>query len=446
MFNFMNGGRGSLMDEAGDLGGGGGIAPVIEAPEEGAELDESQVADPDAEPDAEVDGEPEAGEKPAAVAPFALVVDSKSGRNLAPEVKATFDQIKTTNPALEKSLRAAVFQHDRLVAAAPGGVKEIEGLRQTIETLGGENGIEEITHEVEGWRQFDQQYMAGDPKALEFLMESPQTQDAFLKIAPMAFGKYAELHPDGYTYQVCSAVVMHMRDSEIPMHMTLLGRAIADNPQAMEAFNQIQGYMRWMQGVAGKSPEPPKRAAADTRGADLDTRERTLTQKEWLTETAAATDGAVKTEFDKLAQGRTVTAGNKSAIKVLYERRMERLVAPGTPHHTKLQAYLAANDREGFRRYAAGIDRTEMPKALRAAFDEIMPGKTGPKPAANGASGTNGTSAAPGLPGKPSTGFTWTGKSPATDEIDYRSSFNTPANYMKGQAVLKDGRRVQWKR
>jgi len=93
-------------------------------------------------------------------------------------------------------------------------------------------------------------------------------------------------------------------------------------------------------------------------------------------------------------------------------------------------------------KYAAKLDREELPKALRAAFDTIMPGKPGPRP---------GTAPAPknGAParGMPiAQGFVQIAKQPATSEIDFRNPFNNAQNFQAGKAVLTNGKRVQWQK
>ena len=112
-------------------------------------------------------------------------------------------------------------------------------------------------------------------------------------------------------------------------------------------------------------------------------------------------------------------------------------------HKETLDRYFAAKDKPGFLRYASSISKTEVPKALREAFDAVLPSKPGPRP---------GTAPAPknGAPPARNTpiaqGFTQVAKQPATNEIDYKNRLNTTQLFQSGKAILKNGQRVQWQK
>ena len=166
------------------------------------------------------------------------VIDNK----LSAPAKAALDQIRTSNPTLATTLQRALFLQDRILRELPGGMKELQTMRQRIEELGGETGIQEFRGELDGWRAFDQQYTAADPKVLDFLTNTPEAQDAFLKIAPMAFNKFAELNPDGYASYLARAVISDMEKERLPLAMMRLQDFIGENPRAIEVYNQIAQY------------------------------------------------------------------------------------------------------------------------------------------------------------------------------------------------------------
>jgi hypothetical protein len=107
-----------------------------------------------------------------------------------------------------------------------------------------------------------------------------------------------------------------------------------------------------------------------------------------------------------------------------------------------LDRYFSAKDRDGFMRYASNLNKTELPKALREAFDMIMPSRPGPNPG----TATPAKNGAPAKPGTIAEGFTSVSKQPGAGEIDYNNQFNIPANFMSGKAILKGGKKVQWTR
>jgi len=185
----------------------------------------------------------------------------------------------------------------------------------------------------------------------------------------------------------------------------------------------------------------PGKSAPDNRGSELDQREAALTRNEWKAATAGEQAAAYQNEWKALAGTRQISATQKAAIEELFESRLNRAI--NGKHKETLDRYFAAKDKPGFLRYASSISKTEVPKALREAFDAVLPSKPGPRP---------GTAPAPknGAPPARNTpiaqGFTQVAKQPATHEIDYKNRLNTTQLFQSGKAILKNGQRVQWQK
>jgi hypothetical protein len=365
------------------------------------------------------------------------------GGKLSADAKKHLDELKATNPGLAKSLQKALFKSAEIDRELPGGLKEVRELRQTIETLGGPSGVQEMQAEVNGFREFDQQYTQADPKAIEFMTSDPQGQEAFVKLMPAAFQKFEQLHPDGFSQYMAQVIGGTLGQHGIPLALERLADFIGDNPKAVEQWNKLAGFVKFIGDLSQKQVQAPKfgSGAPDTNGQQQFEQEKQAFEREkWKTATAGEQVQVYQSEWAKLAGTRQVSATQKAAIEELFESRLNRAIKNG--HTEKLDRYFAAKDRDGFMRYASNLNKTEVPKALREAFDAVMPSRPGPK-AGTAPAPKNGVAPKPGTA---SEGFMMIAKQPGSGEIDYNNQFNIPANFMSGKAILKGGKKVQWNR
>ncbi len=379
------------------------------------------------------------GSQPAIEAPAKPLID---GGKLSAEAKETIDKIKLENPALAKAIQRALFKEAEIAKALPGGIKEVQQLRQTIETLGGEHGIADLQKEIAGFHGFDEQYTAGDPKALEFMTSDDAGKEAFLKLMPHALQKFEALHPDGFSNYMAQVISGTMASYNVPLALALLGRSIKDNPEAQEQYAVLEKFYNSIGQIASKQVTPPKfQTAAPDNGRAQFEQERTAFEREkWKNETATQQRPAFESEWNRLVAGRKLTNTQTLAIQELFESRFNKSI--NGQHAQTLQRYFDAKDKSGFLKYAAKLDSEVLPQALRAAFDAVMPGKPGPRP--NTPAVPNGKQPAKGVP--IAQGFVQVAAQPKTNEIDYRNSFNNAANFQAGKAILVGGKRVQWQK
>ncbi len=405
---------------------------------------DAEPVDTGAEPVSEPDpagAEPVAEPGAPAVAEPAKLID---GGKLTAEAKATIDKIKAENPALGNQLQRALFKNAEIERALPGGLKELNTLRQTVETLGGEHGIQELQTEVNGFRQFDEQFTAGDPKAIEFMTSDPSGQEAFVKLMPSALGKFLELHPSGYSQYMAQVFSGDLSNAGIPLALMRIADFLGDNAQAKEQWQKISDYVNRVGQLASQQVDNPKfaKAAPDNRAGELDQREATLTRNEWKTESSGEQRSVFESEWNRLAAGRKLSDAQTAAVKELFESRLNKAV--NGKHQETLERYFSAKDKAGFLRYASSINKTELPKALREAFDAVIPAKPGPRPGSAPAPKPTNGKPANGMP--IAQGFVQVAQRPSTAEIDMRNPFNNPKNFLDGKAILKGGKRVQWAR
>lgn len=434
MFDFLE--RGLLMDEFGGGDGGGGTA-VLDAP---AEVADDGAADSGAEGgDApEVADDPNAPPVDPNAAPAkAEPVISEDGKRLSEQARSMLDELRKTNPELAKQFRNALFEADRFKRAVPGGLHEVQELRETVEQLGGDEGIQRVQEELSGWQQFDQQFTAADPRAIDFMVETPEGKQSFLQLAPVAFAKFAELNPEGYSAYVAKSFVSTMDAHRIPLALERLQDFIGDNPKAQQVFKQVADFVNMIGEYAAKPVTAPKAApAADANNGELTKiqQERDgLMRTEWRRETATEQNRVYSSELARELNGRKISDVQREDI---LHRVQTKLSLRIKEQAGKLDQYFAVRDKEGFLKFCNAFSRKEIPALLREAVARYVPAKPGPKqtPPANGRT-------APAA--KVTAGVATVNKMPTAAEIDWSSSFT---NIKGGKAALKNGQKVTWKR
>jgi len=407
---------------------------TVEAPEleVGGETTETvdTGADVTAEPEtAETTTETDAEVQPGQLRPV------ENGR-LSPAAKAALDQVKATDPKLAASFQKALFLADRVARELPGGFKEVQQLKQTIEQLGGEQGIQEFQQELGGWRDFDEQFTAGDPKVLEFLTGTPEAKDAFLKIAPLAFDRFAKIHPDGYNSYISQVFLSDMVAEQLPLALERMKDFIGENPKALEAWNKVAGYFNRISELAKKPAAAPASVAPvadDGRAKEFETRDQNLRKQEWKAETDKQHAQIFNQAWTKFKT--SIPPKQEALVRRLYGFHLNELLTNKKDFTTNLSRFFQAKQKDGFLRTHEAAYKEAVPLAIRRAMAEagIGPAKA---PVAAVKPGQVPTA-------KPApTGWTRVNQKPTYDQYDKR--LTTADMVARKQAILKDGKRVTW--
>ncbi len=410
------------------------------------------VDEPDLETGSEADGaegasstegaDDAAATDDAAGKPFLAVENGK----LSESAKKLIEGLKATDPKLAKGIQRALFAEDRLRKELPGGFKDLAALRQTVEGLGGTEGIESLRGELDGWKDFDAKYTAGDPKVLEFLTETPEAQEAFLKIAPAAFEKFREANPDGYAAYISQVFVADMQTEQLPMTIQLLGSVLsratlseADKAEATKLYASLTGYVNRIGEFAKKQVSAPAaaKAGADPRAAELDTREQSIRRTEWSNETGQQHGRIFSEAWQRLAAA-AVPKEKVALVRRLYGMHLQEKLNGKKDFAPNMDRYFKAKQKDGFMRLHDSTFKEAVPLALRSAMAEAGIGArkapaAAPKP---------GESPKPGAPPvKPAAGFVM-GVKPAMSEVN--NVLTRPEMWQNKQAILKNGTRRTW--
>ena len=382
--------------------------------------------------------------------PFLAVENGK----LSPAAKALLEKIKADNPAnpqLSKAVQRALFAEDRLRRELPGGFKELSQIREKIEQLGGDEGIQKVQKELNGFREFDGLLTAGKPEALDFFLKNQDGtpseigESAFMKLAPAVFDKFRELNKEGYSAYVSQVFFADMRENELPMTIRLLGSVLGratlsepDKAEAQELYSALTGYVNRIGEYAKKQIMPPTVTAkpgADQRAADLDTREQNIRRQEWETATSKNHSRIFNEAWRRL--NARVPAGKEQAVKDLYDVRLKQALAAKKDFDPMMNRYFNAKQKDGFVRLHESTFKDVVPLVLRTTLAEFGVGAR-KAPAAKTTDATTRTAA----PAKPATGFTPVAAKPSIGEVN--NVLTTPTMWQNRQAILKTGKRVSW--
>lgn len=361
---------------------------------------------------------------------------------LTPAAKAVLENLQKTNPAEARQIKDALFLKDRLAQELPGGFKELKTLRQAVESFGGEQGLQEVKAELEGWAEFDNKWMAGDATVLDFLMKEDAGKEAFGKLAPAAFDRYAEINPDGWGNYIARQIASDMAAAELPMNLKLLAKFAP--PEVQEYVKPVIDYFNRIAQISQKQPAAPA-AKADTSKLDadrqkLDTDRKEFTRTQWRTEVDRSHGTIFQKSWASIVGDRKVTDVQRENINVLYQHELERLLPKD--FNEKMQRYLDAGQKDGYMRHHASVFGSLVDRALRAAVNRTLPAKPGPAAAQPGQQQTAKPAAKPAPAARP--GVEIMNQKPNMAEVN--RSLTTPDMWLKGEAILKNGKHVKWNR
>ena len=374
-----------------------------------------------------------------------VISDANGQLKLSEKARAELDRIKADNPKLAREMRAALFDRQTLLAKVPGGVKEALATIEAYEAEGGSEAVQAVKAENKLWQDLDADFQAGDPKFVEDIAKG--NPEAFSKLAPAVMSKFAEMAPDHYSHEVSKVFAADMAANDVALNMRLLQREIMALPEAnrkpvQELWNALAGYVDRVNGLAKTPPKTEAKStpANPTGNTELDQREQQLTIREFSTERAAVKESITAAEFHKNLGTRKLSAEKVSTIQELYETALDRMVKSIPGHTAKVDRFLAAKDKAGYRKHMEAAIKAKAPEAMAAAFRKAGVGaKPGPiaKPVAKPATAKTA----------PATGFTRVGTKPDHNQVNWPATAQIPGKKGgDGKFIMRDGSRVLFQR
>lgn len=439
--------------------------PELDAGADSTSVDDgsTQVADDGVQTDG---AEPalDDGAEPALLADpnarYQPIVDGK----LDPKAAKVLESLKATDPKMAKSIERALFAEARLLKELPGGFNQIQKLNTRIQELAGHEGIEGVTSEINGWREFDTRWTNGDPALFETLTGTPELDQMFQKnftnalehfkkvspdeytnLAPKLFDEFRGLNPTGFNAYVGQVLTSHAFSERIPLALERLADFLpADQPGAKAAFDRIFGFFKNLEEIGKGEVTKPKAATSAPIGPDparakFDQEKTDFRRNTWKSEADQGHASLFRDAWAKHVGTRQLKAGQSQAIRDLYAVKLGSLLKAKADFNPSMNRFFAANQKENYLRLHQSTFKEAVPLALRQTLAAFGIGKPGPKAAAPGA--PTATKAAASA-AKPQAGWTQVSQKPDINLVD--KTRTTPAMAAHHQYVMRDGKRLQW--
>ncbi len=427
------------------------IAPEIDATpaSEPAEIETDTAIETDTPEGGE--GEEPAPEDPAA--PNATDGPALANGRLSDSVKTMLTELAKTSPKLAKSIKTALFESDAMRRELPGGLKEVAQMREKLEQFGGPEAIAKSHEELQYFNDLDQQFTAGDPRFIQAMIETPEGQQGFMKLAPTMLEKYRELAPEAHDNYIARQQYQGMLDTDLKFSIVRMKDAIdrmPDSPEkaaALEQWNPLASYYNGVLEKANKKVELPKASPTSTapdERSQLEQERQQFTRQQWNIKSSAAAESLINAELSRLAIARKFTDTQKAAVLELGVGRLKKALANVANFNEVSQRHFAAKNLDGFLKHVTGVYRQQIPGVMKAAADAIQSQKAG-GPLKPPVAPPNGVPRPPaGGTTPPAAGFTWVPGVPDKTTVD--TGRTTQTMIRNGQAILLTGRRVQWRK
>jgi hypothetical protein len=239
-----------------------------------------------------------------------------------------------------------------------------------------------------------------------------------------------------------------MAANDVMLTMRLFQREIAALPEAnrgpvQQLWTQLAAYVDRVNGMAKTAPkvEAKPNAANPTATSDIDQREQQLTVREFSAERTRILDSVTASEFAKNAGTRKLPEEKISTIQELYDLALDKLVKAIPRHTEKVDRFLAAKDKAGYRKHMEAAIKAKAPEAMAQAFRKagVGGGAVAAKPAAKAAPGA--------AKAAPTTGFTRAATKPDHNAVDWQATARIPGKKGgDGKFVMRDGSKVLYQR
>jgi len=425
-------------------GVGDGGAAVAEAPADEAVVADAPAAAAEpaaAEAGAEADAAAAAGKEGAEPDLSDIETD---GRKIDAATRKEIAELKKTNPAAAKKWAESYFRNQAIMKEFPEAknlgevIAQVRQAKATIDSLGGEAGINELQEEVSDYREEIAQFAAGDVKLLEKLYDA--NPEATVTQAQNLMELLEAKDMKSFDRAILPTLAKRLETAGLNQSVKNL-LALVKEGKGQDAYDLLGEVDKWLNGIKTKAKEftdgravkDPKADALTERERAVETKERESYERSIGSEVNRANNTALaKQTADLFKQLKLEPDGRREFINALQSRIWAAMKAD-KGFQRLAHAIKAKGDVDKTAKFVADKFEELLPahftKLRNAMYPNIGAAPAKPKP---GAAGGNG---------KPTPVVIAAGQRPKQDQVDWEKTTNTM--WIAGKAYLKDGRLVQ---
>lgn len=356
---------------------------------------------------------------------------TRDQRMLPDAVKKGLNKLRETDPKLASELRKAYFESSdfKKTFPTPGDARMA---KETIESLGGEEGIASMQKEVSDYAQELTHFAQGNPQAIEDMVRDyPQ---GLVKLTPVALDKMRSIDPAAYDRTIAQHMISTLKDKGVVGTVDRVLELIEDGKQvpAKEMMERLRSWLRGVEQLGTSKPadEP------DARKQEYEQREQELaTEKQRLfTERVSS---AVLADMDKVMtrylqpflKNRKLTPEQVQATKSDIRGRVAASLQVDKGYQSRLKALISDGDAAKVQAFINSNFAERAAKATAKVW--ALRGYAGSTARRAAGTGTNGSTAAV------------QSTKPDAEQIDWTKDQRRD-RYMRGEATLKNGKIVKW--
>lgn len=412
---------------------------AVEAPVETAEVDASLPEEVEGVASDETDASLEQAE-PEVEQEADVKVDN---RKMPVALKNHLNELAQSNPQLAKELRGIFFANQQFTREFPGGIQEVQRLKQIFTQAGGEQGIQALHSDMQFYNDLDQKWINADPSLVSGLAQfNPQS---FSKLMPHMLSKYAETDGESYARTMAGVILSTFQNSGVTNTLYLAKQMLASGNVA-EATNLLNGLDKWIADMDSVAKTQPKARQQDPLAAE---RQRLAQQSSAYYEKSVGQAvsshrfNLVKQELGNYLKGKPLDGERERVFMEQVERQIVSTLNQDQQFMQNILRFKQAQDHDGAVRLMTSRQAEVIPDAVKKVYKILGFGtpvagnkpalKAGEKPVANGK---------PAVPAPK--GWVKVNKQPSPQDIDRSSGKTTFEMIYNNQAILKDGRRVTW--
>jgi hypothetical protein len=410
-----DGGAGGGGGEGGGEGGGGGDEGVVEGEEE--------IFGEPGEGEGEERDESASGEKP------------RSRAQAIKEAEAALSKLRETDPALAKVLRKEFFETKDYRATFPT-VAEARAAKETIEDLGGDEGISNLKTEVNNYAEELASFAEGNPVAVDkFARDYPK---GLVKLTPLAVAKMKEIDRPGFERMLSREMAGAMFEKGFTHSADRMMELLEDGKvdQAKALAKQMRGWISSAEqfGKAAPATDPEQVTEIEKQRQELAKKETTLRNNEIGGAITKSMNRIILSHLTPLMKGRNLNIEQKRDLASGIYSQIEKQLHGNENYQSRLRDML----KKGLS--AREIDRyvsSQVAKVARKSTHTVW---------ANRGFSRSGAAAKPGAQGGGAGAGrvqATMGRKPDASEIDWSKDRNK-MRYISGEATLKNGQIRKW--